>query len=137
MLLLHIPKAVTYIPVGLSLALLFIVLRRAATVRKRWIIVGRSAVVTGLLILLVILASHVACALCHPTLSIRREAERLFVKYDLRLAPVTGRFVRPAQARALPQITGELSAESETRFFGRMTGMPVTFFRDDRGKATV
>src|SRR5688500_2643001 len=94
-LLLHIPKAVTYIPVGLSLALLFIVLRRAATVRKRWIIVGRSAVVTGLLILLVILASHVACALCHPTLSIRREAERLFVKYDLRLAPVTGRFVRP------------------------------------------
>ena len=137
MLLLHIPKAVIYIPVGLSLALLFILLRRAATVRKRWIIVGSSALVTGLLMLLVILASsHVVCALCHPTLGIRREGDRLFVQYDLRLAPVTGKFITPAQAKALPQITGELLAESETRFFGRTTGMPVTFSRDDRGKAT-
>ena len=137
MLLLHIPKAVIYIPVGLSLALLFILLRRAATVRKRWIIVGSSALVTGLLMLLVILASsHVVCALCHPTLGIRREGDRLFVQYDLRLSPVTGKFITPAQAKALPQITGELLAESETRFFGRTTGMPVTFSRDDRGKAT-
>ena len=137
MLLLHIPKAVIYIPVGLSFALLFILLRRAATVRKRWIIVGSSALVTGLLMLLVILASsHVVCALCHPTLGIRREGDRLFVQYDLRLAPVTGKFITPAQAKALPQITGELLAESETRFFGRTTGMPVTFSRDDRGKAT-
>ncbi len=137
MLLLHIPKAVIYIPVGLSLALLLILLRRAATVRKRWIIVGISALVTGLLMLLVILASsHVVCALCHPTLDIRREGDRLFVQYDLRLAPVTGKFITPAQAKALPQITGELLAESETRFFGRTTGMPVTFSRDDRGKAT-
>jgi CubicO group peptidase (beta-lactamase class C family) len=78
--LLHIPKAFIYIPVGLSLAVLFILLRRAATVRKRWIIVGSSALVTGLLMFLVILASsHVVCALCHPTLSIRREGDRLFV----------------------------------------------------------
>jgi len=137
MLLLHIPKAVIYIPVGLSLVLLFIVLRRATTIRKRWIIVGSAALVTGLSVLLVILAlSQVVCALCHPTLGIRREGDRLLVQYDLRLAPVTGRFITPAQARALPQITGELLAESETRFFGRTTGMPMTFSRDDRGKAT-
>lgn len=87
--------------------------------------------------LLVILASsHVVCALCHPTLGIRREGDRLFVQYDLRLAPVTGKFITAAEAQALPQITGELLAESETRFFGRTTGMPVTFSRDDRGKAT-
>jgi CubicO group peptidase (beta-lactamase class C family) len=137
MLLLHIPKAVIYIPVGLSLALLFILLRRAATVRKRWIIAGSSALVTGLLILLVILASsHVVCALCHPTLGIRREGERLLVQYDLQLAPVTGKFITPAQAKALPRITGELLAESETRFFGRTTGIPMTFSRDNRGRMT-
>ena len=130
MLLLHIPKAVIYIPVGLSLALLFILLRRATTVRKRWIIAGSSALVTGVLMLLVILASsHVVCALCHPTLGIRREGDRLFVQYDLRLAPVTGKFITPAQAKALPQITGELLAESETRFFTRTIGIPMTFMR--------
>lgn len=137
MLLLHIPKAVIYIPVGLSLALLFILLRRATTVRKRWIIVGSSALVTGLLMLFVILASsHVVCALCHPTLGIRREGDRLFVQYDLRLAPVTGKFITPAQAKALPQITGELLAESETRFFTRTIGIPMTFSCDDQGKVT-
>jgi CubicO group peptidase (beta-lactamase class C family) len=137
MLLLHIPKAVIYIPVGLSLALLLVLVRRATTVRTRRIIVGSSALVTGLLMFLVILASsHVVCALCHPTLGIRREGDRLFVQYDLRLAPITGKLITPAQAKALPQITGELLAESETRFFGRTTGMPVTFSRDDRGKAT-
>ena len=137
MLLLHIPRAVIYIPLGLSLALLFILLRRATTGRKRWIIGGSSALVTGLLMLLVILASsHVVCALCHPTLGIRREGDRLFAQYDLRLAPVTGKFITSAQAKALPQITGELLAESETRFFTRTMGIPMTFSRDDRGKAT-
>ena len=137
MLLLHIPKAVIYISLGLSLALLFILLRRATTGRKRWIIGGSSALGTGLLMLLVILASsRVVCALCHPTLGIRREGDRLFAQYDLRLAPVTGKFITSAQAKALPQITGELLAESETRFFTRTMGIPMTFSRDDRGKAT-
>jgi serine-type D-Ala-D-Ala carboxypeptidase/endopeptidase len=137
MLWLHIPKAVIYIPVGLSLGLLFILLRRATPLRKRWIIVGSSALVTGLLMLLVILASsHVICALGHPTLGIRREGDRLFVQYDLRLAPVTGKFITPAQAKALPHITGELLPESESRVFGRTTGIPMTFSRNDQGKVT-
>ncbi|MDB6131520.1 MAG: hypothetical protein JWM04_2627 [Verrucomicrobiales bacterium] len=136
MLLLHIPERIIYIPVGLSLALLFILLRRASTVRKRCIIVGSSALVTSLLMILVILASsHVVCALCHPTLGIRRAGDRLFVQYDLRLAPVTGKWITPALARALPHITGELLPESESRFFGRTTGIPMTFSREDEGKA--
>ena len=137
MLLLHIPRAVIYIPLGLSLALLFILLRRATTGRKRWIIGGSSALVTGLLMLLVILASsHLVCALCHPTLGIRREGDRLFAQYDLRFAPATRKFITPAVAKALPHITGELLPESESRFFGRTTGTPMTFSRDNRGKAT-
>lgn len=135
--LLHVPKAVVYIPAGLCLALLFILLRRAATVRKRWIIVGTSGLAAGVLMFLVILASgHVVCALCHPTLGIRREGDRLFVQCDLRLAPVTGKFITPAAAKALPQITGELLAESETRFFARATGIPITFSRNRQGKTT-
>jgi hypothetical protein len=137
MLLLHIPMAVIYIPVGLSFALLFILLRRATTVRKRWIIAGSSALIIGLSMLLVILASsHVVCALFHPTLGIRREGDRLFVQYDLRLEPVTGKFITPAQAQALPHITGELLAETETRFFTRTIGIPITFACDDQGKVT-
>jgi D-alanyl-D-alanine-carboxypeptidase/D-alanyl-D-alanine-endopeptidase len=138
MLLLHIPKAVIYTPVGLGFALLFILLRRATTVRKRWMIVGSSALITGLLMLLVILESSlVVCALCHPTLGIRREGDRLFVQCDLRLSPAAVKFLpSPAYTKSLPHITGELLPESESRFFGRTTGMPVTFSRDDRGKAT-
>src|SRR5438552_2669095 len=79
-------------------------------------------------------AAGSVCALCHPTLGIRREWDRLVVQYDLRLASVTGKFITPAQAKALPRITGELWAESETRFFARTTGMPITFSQDDQGK---
>ena len=109
----------------------------ALPVRKRWIILGGAALVTGLLtVLIVLVSSHVVCALCPSRLGIRREGDRLFVQYDLRLSPVTGKFITPAAAKALPHITGELLPESETRFFGRTTGMPVTFSRDDRGKVT-
>ncbi len=36
----------------------------------------------------------------------------------------------------LPPITGELLPESETRFFERLSGKPVAFSRDARGKVT-
>jgi len=135
MLLLHVSKAVIYIPAGLCLALVLILLRRARTVRKRWMIAGSSALVTGLLVTLVILASsYVVCAVCHPTMGIRREGERLFVQYDLRLAPVTGKFITPADAKKLPRLTGELLAESETVLFERTTGIPMTFSRGDQGR---
>jgi hypothetical protein len=47
---------------------------------------------------------------------------------------VTAKFLPPDAAKVLPHITGELLSESETRFFGRTTGTPVIFSRDDRGK---
>ena len=130
-LLMKVPKAIIWIPAGICLAAIFILLWCVAN----WIVLSCAALLGGLLSALSVLAlSWVVCALCHPTLGIRREGDRLFVQYDLRLAPVTGKFITPAAAKALPHITGELLPESETRFFGRTTGMPVTFSRDDRGK---
>jgi hypothetical protein len=78
MLLLNVPKAVIYIPAGLCLPLLFILLRRAAAVRKRLIILGCAALGSGLLAaLIVMVSSHVVCALFHPGMGIRREGDRI------------------------------------------------------------
>jgi CubicO group peptidase (beta-lactamase class C family) len=134
-LLMKVPKAIIYIPAGLCMTLLVVLLWRFKSRRKRWVILGGAALVSGLLAAVIVLgASRAVCALIHPVLGIRREGERVFVQYDLRLSPVTAKFLPPAAAKALPHITGELLPESETRFFGRTTGMPVTFSRDDRGK---
>jgi CubicO group peptidase (beta-lactamase class C family) len=124
-LLMKVPKAIIYIPAGLCLALLVVLLR-----------VGGVVVVSGLLAAVIVLgASHAVCALFHPVLGIRRERERVFVQYDMRLSRLAAKFAPPGAANALPHITGELLPESESRFFGRTTGIPVTFSRDDRGKA--
>jgi CubicO group peptidase (beta-lactamase class C family) len=137
LLLRHAPKAVIYIPASLCLIVLFIFLRRAATARKRWIILA-SAALTGCLLaaLTPVAVSRLLCALLHPTIGIRREGNHLFVRYDIRLSPVAAKFVPPHALQGLPHITGELLPESESRFFGRTTGMPVTLSRDDRGKVT-
>jgi CubicO group peptidase (beta-lactamase class C family) len=124
-LLMKVPKAIIYIPAGLCLALLVVLLR-----------VDGVVVVSGLLAAVIVLgASHAVGALFHPVLGIRREGERVFVQYDMRLSRLAAKFAPPGAANALPHITGELLPESESRFFGRTTGIPVTFSRDDRGKA--
>jgi len=127
-LLMKVPKTIIYIPAGLCLALLVILLR-----------VGGVVVVSGLLAaviaVIVLGASYAVCALFHPVLGIRREGDRIFAQYDMRLSRLAAKFAPPGAAEALPHITGELLPESETRFFGRTTGMPVTFSQDDRGKA--
>lgn len=127
-LLTKVPKAIIYIPAGLCLALLIVLARG-------WIILGGAVAVGGLLAVLIVLGlSHLACALIHPVLGIRREGERVFVQYDMRLSRLAARFAPPGAA--LPQITGELLPESESRFCGRTTGISMTFSRDDRGKMT-
>jgi serine-type D-Ala-D-Ala carboxypeptidase/endopeptidase len=137
MLFLNVPKAVIYVPAAFYLALLCVLLWRAATVRKRWIMLGCSALATGLLAVLIVLgSSHLVCALTHPVLGIRREGERVFVQYDMRLSPLIAKFVPPGAAKTLPRITGELLPKSESRFFERTTGVPLTFSRDDQGKVT-
>jgi hypothetical protein len=131
------PKAAILTPAGLCLAVLFVLLWRATSARKRWIILGCAVLISGLLApCLVLVSSHVVCALVHPVIGIRREADRIFVQYDFRLAPFITKSLPPGAAKALPRITGELLAESESRFFGRTTGMPVIFSWDDHGKVT-
>ncbi|MGD1020057.1 MAG: serine hydrolase [Verrucomicrobiia bacterium] len=61
-------------------------------------------------------------------IGIRCEGDRLF-------AQATGSGSWPVDV-LLPPIAGELLPESETRFFERLSGMPVTFSRDDRGRVT-
>jgi CubicO group peptidase (beta-lactamase class C family) len=63
-----------------------------------------------------------------PGIGIRREGSRIF-------AQTTGR--RALAIRALlPPVEGELLPESETRLFGRLSGRPITFSRDNTGKVT-
>ena len=57
-----------------------------------------------------------------PGIGIRREGDRIF-------AQATGSRSWPVDV-LLPPIAGELLPESETRFFERLSGMPMTFSRD-------
>jgi CubicO group peptidase (beta-lactamase class C family) len=59
-------------------------------------------------------------------IGIRREGGRLF-------SQTTGSRSRPLDV-LWPPLAAELLPESADRFFNRLTGMRVTFFRDDRGK---
>jgi hypothetical protein len=61
-------------------------------------------------------------------IGIRRDGDRLF-------AQVMGPSSSPI-VELLPPIAGELLPESETRFFERLSGMPMSFSRDPRGKVT-
>lgn len=134
-LLLNTTLAVIYIPASLYLVLLVILFWRVKSRRKKHIIFGGAFLVNSLLaVLIVLVSSRVACALTHPVMGIRRDGDRIFVQYDFRLSPLTANFLPPAAAEALPCITEELLPESETQFFGRMTGMPVNFSRDDQDK---
>ncbi len=63
-----------------------------------------------------------------PGLGIRREGNRI-------IAQATGPRSWPMRA-LLPGIEGELLAESETRLFGRLSGVPLTFSRNTEGKVT-
>ena len=61
-------------------------------------------------------------------IGIRREGDRLF-------AQATGSSLWPVNV-ILPPGAGELLPASETRFFERLSGIPITFSRDARGKVT-
>jgi CubicO group peptidase (beta-lactamase class C family) len=123
--LLNAPKAAIYIPAGIGLALLVLLLWRAGNFRKRLLILACAVLVIGLLVVLIALvSSHVV----QPGIGIRREGERLF-------AQATGPESWPIYL-LLPPGAGELLPESENRFFERLSGIPMTFSRDDRGKVT-
>ncbi len=119
------PKAAIYIPAGFYLAALVVLLWQAASFRKRLLILGCAVLVSGLLaLLLAMVSSHVV----QSGIGIRREGGRLF-------AQATGVRLWPVDV-LLPPVAGELLPESETRFFERLKGIPMTFSRDVRGKVT-
>ena len=131
--LLNAPKAVIYIPAGFCLAVLVVLLWRAASFRKCCLILGGTALISGLLAALVALVlSHVVCARFHPGIGIHREGDRLFAQCTLTI----NRESSPIPVEFWPTTAFELLPQSETRFFNRLTGTPVTFFQDARGKAT-
>lgn len=126
-LLFNAPKTVIYVPAALCLAVLTVILWRARNFRKRCIILGCTVLVTGLLAsLCVLVLSRAVCTLTHPGMGIRREGDRIFAQVTL----------SPAFSDLLPPDPLELSSESEDRFFDRLLGTPVTFYRDGRGKVT-
>jgi hypothetical protein len=103
---------------------------RAFSFRTRCLIWG-GAVLVGIFsaVLTALVAARIVWALTHPVVDIHREGDRLFAQ-----GTGSSHFINKS---TLPHITGELLPESETRFFERMSGMPLTFSRDARGKVTL
>lgn len=67
-------------------------------------------------------------ALSRHGIGIRREGNRLFIR-------VTGPATWPRHVLT-PPVTDQLLPESETVFFERLSGVPITFTRDARGNVT-
>jgi serine-type D-Ala-D-Ala carboxypeptidase/endopeptidase len=142
-LILHnAPKAFIWIPAGICLVAIFILLWCVAN----WIVLSCAALLGGLLLALSVRAlSWVVCGRFHPAIGIRREGDRIFAqatriwRITLKLLPyIYGVNVKPSpdSTASLSPVTAELLPESETRFFERMSGIPVTFCRDAHGKVT-
>jgi D-alanyl-D-alanine-carboxypeptidase/D-alanyl-D-alanine-endopeptidase len=139
--LLNAPKAVINILAGFCLAMLLVLLWRAASFRKRCIILGCAALASCLLApLIALVLSRMVCTLLHPGIGIRREGNRIFSQYTLELdrlsSPITSKLFPQIPVKLFPHVTVELLPKSETHFFNRLTGLPITFSRDTRGKAT-
>jgi serine-type D-Ala-D-Ala carboxypeptidase/endopeptidase len=138
-LLFNVYRKVIGIPAGFCLAAMLVLVWRAA---HPWIMLGSAVLVSGLLAaLIVLMLSRVVCALAHPVIGIRQEGDRIFVQ-TMR-SPIPATLLLPIHDPAihnarfmLAQITAELLPESETRFFERLSGVPVTFSRAARGKMT-
>jgi CubicO group peptidase (beta-lactamase class C family) len=138
--LLNTPKVVICVLAGLCLGVLLLSTWRANR-RQRSIALGGAAL--GGCLATAFLASglsHVICSLVHPGVVIRHEGDRLFAEYTLNVdrasAPVAAKFFSHIPIKLFPHQTVELLPESNTHFFDRLTGLPVIFSRDHRGKAT-
>jgi hypothetical protein len=111
-----------------------------------WIVLGCAVLFGGLVAALSVLAlSWVVCWRFQPAIGIRREGDRIFAqatrlwRITLKLLPsIYGVNVKLSRdpAASLSPVTVELLPESETRFFERMSGIPVTFCRNGHAKVT-
>jgi CubicO group peptidase (beta-lactamase class C family) len=140
LILLNAPKVFIWIPAGICLAVILVFLWCVAN----RIVLGCAAVFGGLLAALSVLAlSWVVCWRFQPAIGLRREGDRIFAqatrlwRITLKLLPsIYGINVKPSPgpAASLSPVTFELLPESESRFFERMSGIPMTFYRDALGK---
>ena len=139
------PRTVTLLPAGLCLAALAVLLWCVGDTHKRLFILG-WVVLAGAVSapLLPVLSSHIFCARLHPGIGIRSEGERLFAEdsnlnlcsiEDWPSAQAWGQNVHPIDV-LFPPVPVELLPESETRFFERLSGVPMIFSRDASGKVT-
>jgi CubicO group peptidase (beta-lactamase class C family) len=135
------PKAAICITAGFSLVLL-VILWRAGSSRKRQLLLGGAFVAGGVLAVLTSLVwSHMFCARFQPRISIYTKGDRLFAQATgMALWPVGDWDHAPAGAHPIDELLPprplELLPQSETRFFERLSGLPVTYSRDDRGRVT-
>ena len=143
--LLDRPRLATLLPAGFCLAGLALLLWRAGNPRKRVLILG-WVVLAGALSapLLPMLSSRILCACLHPGIGIHREGDRLFAQpagtdlcsiEDWPNAQAWKQHLHPIDV-LFPPVPVELVPESETRFFERLSGVPMTFSRDANGKVT-
>lgn len=100
---------------------------RAFSVRRRRFIAG-GVVLAGVVsaVLTPLVTAYIVYALAHPVVDIRREGDRL-------LAQATSSS-KVASKVVLPHITGELWPAAQDRLFERVSGTPLNFSRDARGK---
>ena len=137
-----VSKAAIYVPAAFGLAIFLALLWHAGSSRKRWILLSCVLLASGVLAALTPLVwSHIFCARFQPRISIYSEGNRLFVH-----ATATGLWpiddwdhalagVHPID-ELLPPLPLELLPQSENWFFERLSGMPMTFSRNDQGKVT-
>ncbi|MGD0519369.1 MAG: serine hydrolase domain-containing protein, partial [Thermoguttaceae bacterium] len=132
-------KTIIYIPAGFCLAVILVLLWRARSFRKRLLILGCAVLVSSVLAALIVLVlSHRFCAIFNPSIIIRREGDHIFTRYTRQFSPEANKLLPPFPTPVYlwSVVSIELLPESETHFFNRLTGMPMTFSRDARGKVT-
>ena len=138
-------KPALYVPVVLGLATFAALLWRTRDFRKRCAVVGTLIILGSVTTPIVLLASSRAfCARFHPGIGIHREGDRLFAQpmgsnlwpvADFKFAQRMFLKMNPIDV-LVPPVQTELRPESETRFFERLSGMPVIFSRDTQNKVT-
>jgi serine-type D-Ala-D-Ala carboxypeptidase/endopeptidase len=141
----HTPRPALYIPAGVLLAMLALLLGRAGSFRSRCLILGGAVLLCGLSATLSVpMAARLFCARFHPGVGIHREGDRLFAQptgsnlwpiADFTFAQRMFLKLNPIDV-LLPPIQVELLPQSETEFFERLSGMLTTFSRDAQGKVT-
>jgi CubicO group peptidase (beta-lactamase class C family) len=135
----NVHKRIIFIVAGIWLAAILLLLWRTANPRIVMSAIFLSGVLAGLVALVL---TRLVCAMARPVIGIRHAGERMFVQM-MRSSHKPATLLLPIHDPAihkvrflLPQLTAELLPESGTRFFERMSGVPLTFCRDAQGKAT-